>query len=389
MRVAYFDCGMGISGNMIFGALLDAGVSKTYLLSELKKLKLNNYTISLSIAHNSTLVTVKVKTPEKQRTLKEIIKIIDGSRLSKEIKDQSKEIFVRLAKAEAKVHGTTIDKLHFHELGATDAIIDIVGAVIGLKKLGIKKVYSSALNVGKGRTKSHHGEFSVPAPATKELLKGVPIFTNNISGELVTPTGAAIITTVCNDFGDMPKIGVRATGSGMGSYKLAVPNIVQLFIGDTDEAFEKDMVLEIDTNIDNMNPEIFDYVIKKLMSAGALDAFITPISMKKGRPASTLTVLSPIKLKDKLTKMVFEETTSLGVRTFLVPRNKLQRKSLKVNTKFGGLSVKVGFSGNRIMNVSPEYSDCVKLAKRSRVPLKAIYLEANRAAQDQLRKESR
>jgi hypothetical protein len=380
MKVAYFDCSTGISGNMVLGALLDAGLPAKYLLVELKKLKLDNYKIEISKINKGFLsaskIDVKAGTNEKPRTLKEILKIIDSSRLSRSVKMTSKKIFTRLGEAESKIHKSPLSKIHFHELGSTDAIIDVVGASIGMNKLGIKKVFSSALNVGKGRVRTKHGTLNIPAPATAELLKGIPIYTDKLSGELVTPTGAAIITTLCSSFGDMPKIKLNSVGYGAGTYKFDPPNTLKIVIGEADLALEEDTVLQIETNIDNMNPELYDYVIARIMRSGALDAFVTPITMKKKRPAITLSVLSPLHLKDKILSTIFSETTALGVRTYLVKRKKLKRSFVSVKTKYGDISVKVGFLGDKVANVSPEYDEAKKIAKKFNVPIKSVYIEA-------------
>jgi uncharacterized protein (TIGR00299 family) protein len=383
MRAAYFDCSSGISGNMVLGALLDAGLPQKHLLSELKKLSLNNYKISISKTKagfiSPTLLEVKVRGEEKHRKLSEIIRIINKSKLRKSVKELSKRIFAQLAEAEAKVHGTSVKELHFHELGATDAIVDITGTAIGIEKLGIRKVYSSPLNVGRGRVKTKHGTLKIPAPATTELLKGIPVYTNRSSGELTTPTGAAIIRTLCNQFGDMPKIKLGSVGHGAGSYKLKTPNTLRIIIGEAQAQFEEDAVAQIETDIDDMNPEIYGYLIERLMKAGALDAHVSPNFMKKGRPAATLSVLSTIGGRDKITKIIFSETTSLGIRTFLVARKKLKRKTSIIKTRFGKIRAKLGFFEGKVQTASPEFRDCEMLARARKVPLKLVYSEANKA----------
>lgn len=376
---------------MVLGALIDAGLPEKFLVKELRKLNLRGYEIKISKAGAglafATKIDVKTKGEDERRTLKDIQKIINSSKLSSSVKSTAGRIFTRLAEAESKVHKMPVEKLHFHELGSTDAVIDIVGCSIGMEKLGIKKVFSSALNAGRGRVITKHGTFSIPAPATAQLLKGVPVFSNDIPGELVTPTGAAIITTLCRDFGNMPRIKIGKTGSGMGSYKLRTPNILTVVVGDADLDFEEDTIVQIETNIDNMNPEFYNYAIARIMKAGALDAYVTPITMKKGRPAVTLSALSPINKKDAVIKTILSETTSLGVRQYLMKRKKLKREFLSVKTKYGIASVKIGSMGTSLANVSPEYADIEKLAKKNRVPLKTIYQEVIKNLPGNFRKQ--
>jgi len=376
---------------MVLGALVDAGLSGKFLINELKKLKLSGYKITVSkvkTGHTfATKIDVFTSAPDQKRTLGDILKIINSPKLSSGVKALAKKIFTRLAEAESHVHRTPINKLHFHELGSTDAIIDIVGCAIGIEKLGIKQVFSSTLNVGHGKVFTKHGIFSVPAPAAAELLKGIPVFSNDIKGELVTPTGAAIITTLCCDFENMPKIKIGKTGSGMGSYKFRTPNTLTVVIGNSDLTFEEDAVVQIETNIDNMNPEFYNFAIEKIMKAGALDAYITPIMMKKNRPAVTLSALSPINRKDAVIKTILSETTSLGVRQYLVKRKKLKREFMNVKTKYGIASVKIGSMGTSTVNVSPEYRDLEKLAKKHRVPLKIIYQEVLKNLPQGIRKQ--
>jgi len=382
MKIAYFDCPTGISGNMILAALIDAGLSFSYLTKELKKLKLKDYSLKLSSVSKSGFRSkhfdVIIKDKKNKRTIDEILKMIGKSRLKKSVKQLSKKIFDRLFKAEAKVHGGNI--FHLHETGAIDAMIDIVGAAIGLDELGIKEVYCSPLPFGYGPIRSSHGLLPNPAPATAELLKDVPVYKKNIKAELVTPTGAAIITTVARSFADMPKLELKKTGLGAGTFDFNEANILRLFIGESLVAFSEDTIAVIETNIDNLNPEFYDHVISSLMKAGALDAYIITARMKKNRPGIMLTALSEPKNKDKLIDRIFSETSTLGVRTYLVKREKLERYHKNVRTKYGNISVKIGRIGGVIKNISPEYEDCVKLSRKKGVPLKMIYDEAKSQA---------
>jgi len=379
MKIAYFDCPTGISGNMILAAFLDAGLTLPCLKKELGKLKLKGYQIKFSKTSKNGFAAkhldVMLKRPEPARSTKEILDIIRKSGLKKSIRDLSLKIFGRLIKAESQAHGRSM--AHLHETGGTDAIVDIVGCAVALDKLGISEVYCSALPFGIGRIRSAHGLLPNPAPATLKLLKGVPTYRKNIKAELVTPTGAAIITTITESFTDMPKLKLERTGMGAGTYDLKEPNILRLFIGEAQAAYEEDLILSIETNIDNMNPEFYEHIINKLMERGALDAYITPVQMKKNRPGVTLTVLSDLKNKEKLIDQIFSETTTLGVRTYLIKREKLEREIKKVRTKYGVIRVKIGKTGGQVKNIAPEYKDCVKLSRKFNVPIKSIYNSIN------------
>ena len=388
-QIAYFDCPSGISGNMVLGALIDAGLSIKYLKKELAKLKLSGYMIKTSKAKKGSLVgthlEVILKKKEKPRNLKEILSIINKSKLSKNIKWKSKLIFTRLAKAEAKVHGEKIEKVHFHDIGAIDTIIDVVGTLIGLEKLGIQEIHSSPLHVGKGTIKYIHGTLPIPTPATAELLKGVPIYSRATKGELVTPTGAAIISTLSKGFESLPKLKVSSIGYGAGTRNLKNPNLLRIMIGEADSLYEEDSILQIETNIDDMDPKLYDKAIKNIMAAGALDAYMTPIRMKKKRHAVTLTVLADLESKNKVLKAIFNETTTLGVRIFTVKREKLVREIRKIRTKRGQIRVKIGKEGTRIKTIAPEYEDLKRIAKKYKVPVERIYSDLKKAILGALR----
>jgi hypothetical protein len=383
MKIAYFDCPTGVSGNMILSALIDAGLSLSYLKKELKKLRIKGYSLKVTNVRKSGFRAkhIDVIIPDKKcgRTINEIYDIIRKSSLNNNIKKLSKRIFERLFRAESKVHGGSV--YHLHETGAIDAIVDIVGAAIGIDKLGIKEVYCSPLPLGYGPIRSSHGMLPNPAPAAAGLLKGVPVYKKNIKAELVTPTGAAIITTLAKSFTGMPKLELKNIGMGGGTFDFAEANILRLFIGESGSSFNEDMVAVIETNIDNMNPEYYDHVISALMRKGALDAYITTAIMKKKRPGVILTVLSSIDNKGRLIDKLFSETTTLGVRTYLVKREKLDRSIKRVKTRYGSVPVKIGRAGNIIKNISPEYEDCAKLSRKKGVPLKLIYDEAKSEAQ--------
>jgi len=329
MKIAYFDAPTGLSGNMILGALLDAGLDQGHLTRELNKLRIAHYALRITKTKKlhlaGTSFNVEVAERDRQRNLADILAIINKSNLSRNVKARSAMIFRRLAAAEAKVHGTTVNQVHFHEVGAVDAIIDIVGACIGLEKLEIEKIFCSPLPNGQGRIVHAHGILPNPAPATAELLKGVPTYAAGIKGELVTPTGAAIITTLADGFGDPPRLEVAAIGYGAGSIELPLPNLLRVFIGEARIPAEHDAILEIKANIDDMDPKLYDRAIAKLMKAGALDASVQPIRMKKGRNAVVLEVLCKPGDRDKMIEAVFSETTTIGVRVYLTAREKLSR----------------------------------------------------------------
>ena len=366
---------------MLAGALLDSGLDFNFLKKELEKLKLKNVKIEAKkIVKNgiiSTKFNVIANHERHERNLDDINKIIDSSSLEKEIKEKSKEIFLKIAKAEAKIHNKPLEKIHFHEIGAIDTIIDVAAAVIGFKKLGIEKVYCSRLNVGTGFVEFSHGRWPIPAPATIEILKNFPVYHNNIEAELVTPTGAAIITSFCSDFGEMPVMKVEKIGYGAGYKDLKNPNVLRVYIGETEK--NNEMVVDlIETNIDNMNNEIYPHVIEKLLENGAMDAYFTPIIMKKGRPAVKLNVLCAKNLTEKLCRIIFNETATLGLRIHEVHKKMLDREVKEIKTKYGKVKVKVSKMDGKIQNITPEYDDCARIAKSNNIPLKKVYEEVNR-----------
>ncbi|MBI2657396.1 nickel pincer cofactor biosynthesis protein LarC [Candidatus Woesearchaeota archaeon] len=380
MKTAYFDCFSGISGDMIIGALIDLGLDVKFLKKGLEKLNLKGYKIETKKIVKNGITSTKFDVIEankhhhEERSLREINKIIDNSMLDNETKVTIKKIFQKIGAAEARIHNKSIDKIHFHEIGAIDTLIDVAGAVIGFKKLGIEKIYCSKLNTGTGFVTFSHGKWPVPAPATAELLKNVPVYHNNIEAELVTPTGAAIITTIADKFGEMPAMEVEKIGYGAGTKDLEQPNVLRIFLGEMENKGDETINV-IETNIDNMNPEIYPYVVDKLMENGALDAYLTSIIMKKGRPAVKLTVLADIKNTDKLCNIIFDETTTLGLRIYPAQRKKLEREIKEIITKYGKIKVKISKLNGKIQNVISEYEDCAKIAKKYKIPLKKVYGE--------------
>lgn len=387
MKIAYFDCFSGASGDMILGSLLDAGLPFKDLKRELDKLKLSDYRIQAkkkSKNHISgTKFDVHVSGSHRHRNLKDILKIIDDSTLNDCIKKQSKSIFTRLAEVEAKIHNLPIQDVHFHEVGAVDAIVDIVGAVTGMYLLGIEKIQVSKLHVGTGMVACTHGKLPVPAPATMALLKDIPIYSTGIEEEMVTPTGAAILSTLSSHFGELPEMTVEKIGYGLGSKELSIPNILRVCIGDSKSAFQEDFVRLIETNIDDMNPQFYDHIMQLLYADGAKEVFLTPVYMKKNRPGTLLSVIASADKVDALIEIIFQETTTLGVRISNVKKRKvLKREMLTVASPWGEVKVKVRTISEDKKIISPEYDDCQKLAKKHKIPIQKIYEEVKHIAKE-------
>ena len=386
MRIAYFDCFSGVSGDMILGALIDAGLELQQLESELSKLKISGFTLKAERTArkgiSGTRFLVQAAEGHIERHLRDIEEIIDHSDLGDDIKIASKTVFNELAHAEATIHNKNPGEVHFHEIGGIDSIIDIVGSLLGIKMLGIEAVYASKIPVGTGFVECDHGILPLPAPATLELLKGIPIYASGMEKELVTPTGIAILKNVAKSFGIIPEMRMNRIGYGAGSRDLKIPNLLRVWVGEATEKreYEEDEVILIETNIDNMNPEFFGYASEKLLERGALDVFMTPIFMKKNRPGTLLSILiTPDKLEETLST-VFEETTSLGIRLHRLERKILPRELITVDTIFGRVRVKVNQISQEIKNISPEYDDCKEIAAKQGIPLKKVYEEAKKAA---------
>lgn len=390
MRIAYFDCFSGIAGDMVLGALIDAGLDIKFLGKELKKLKIKGYELKKSKVRRGGLIGTKFSVIVKgdadkhaHRPLGEILKIIDKSLLSHKVKDVATKIFNNIGEAEAKIHGISDKKdLSLHELGDIDSIIDIVGTSIALDRLGIEEIYSSSIHFGRTLVNTRHGVLPTPAPAALELLKGVPSRISNIDAELVTPTGAGILKTLVKSFGEMPQMRVSRIGHGAGTQELKeLPNMLRVMIGQLHAAFKKDRVFVIETNIDDMSPQHFEYLFEKLFKEGALDAYTTSIQMKKTRPAFKLTVLSTPAIFDKLCSTIFKETSTIGIRYHEQNRYKLDRELVNVDTGYGKVKVKLSRGPDDILTVSPEYEDCARLARSRKVPLKTVYDAAKRAVE--------
>lgn len=375
MKTAYFDCCSGISGDMVLGALIDMGLDIKILRRELSKLHISNYSISASKTkrHHITGTSFKVKFKESRhhRTFTDIKNLINKSKLSAKVKELSVSIFFNLAKAEAKVHGCKVSEVHFHEVGAVDSIVDIVGTSVGIEQLGVERIYASALPLGSGWVETAHGRMPVPAPAALELLRGVPVIPSLVESELTTPTGAAIIKTIAKGFGNMPQMKIEKIGYGIGTRDFEqIPNILRIVTGEGSGGLEK--LIMIETNIDDMNPQIYDYLMTRLFKKGALDVFLTPIQMKKGRPAVLLNVLCNEDKKAQVMDIIFEETTTIGIRTCEVNRYCLERGTSEVVTPYGKVRVKISQKNGKPINIQPEYEDCRKIAERKNAPLKKV-----------------
>jgi len=387
VKLAYFDCFSGISGDMTLGALVDAGCALELLRSELAGLQVQGWTISAQKVWKNgmaaTLVRVAMEDQSKHRSLSAILDIIEKSQLAAPVKKNASAIFRKLGEAEAAVHDVPLEKIHFHEVGAVDAIVDIVGSCIGFEALGIEKFGCSALNVGGGTAKMTHGVLPVPAPATAKLLQGKPTYSNGVQKELVTPTGAAIVATLCDSFGPQPAMSVAAIGYGAGTSDLeGQPNVMRLMIGEAAEktvaGFDEEIAI-IEANLDDMNPQIYGYFLEKALSAGALDVYTTPVQMKKNRPGTLLTLLCKPQDTNALMSLVFAETTTLGLRTYRAQRRVLPRETVKVHTQYGDVHVKLSRVNGAIRHAAPEYEDCRRLAAEKNVPLQQVISEALRS----------
>lgn len=378
MRTIYFDCFAGASGDMILAALVDAGVNPEQLLQQIGLLGVNGYSIDFEKVDRSgisaTYAHVRTAHEHAHRHLSDIMQIIYGSSLPDSIKERSARIFSRLAEAEGRVHNEPIEKVHFHEVGALDAIIDVVGAAIGFELLGAKRFVCSPLHVGSGTVEMDHGRFPVPPPAVAELLKGAPFYSSDIQGELLTPTGAAILSTVCDSFGPIPKMKLEQTGYGAGTRQYEkFPNVLRVLIGDDEASVSADeRLLMIETNMDDMSPQILGHVMDRALTLGALDCYFTPIQMKKNRPGVLLSVLCKTEERDRFMQVLFAETTTLGVRSYEVERRALQRSMVRVETQYGPIDVKVAQLNGHIIKDMPEFEQCRQAALKAGVPLREV-----------------
>ncbi len=404
MRIAYFDCFAGVAGDMIVGALLDAGLALADLTRELAKLDVGGYRVEARKTERNGISGTKFEVVTEEanvsRSAAEIVRIVEDSVLDEDVKRASVAILQTLARVEARIHNASVDAIHLHEVGGLDAIVDVVSSVAGLKLLGVDEVRASSIHVGTGFVECRHGTIPVPAPATLALLEGVPVVSRGIDAELATPTGVAVIRTLAagagelitgnggepraGGFGPMPAMRVETTGYGAGSRDLPIPNLLRVTIGQADSAYEADEVMLIETNIDDMSPEVIGYVCELLLSQGALDVYTTPVFMKKNRPGTLLSVLARPVEEDAVVATLFKETTTLGVRIGRLRRQKLERETVEIDTRFGPVVVKVSRHDGRIANAAPEYESVREIALLRGIPLKDVYDEVTRAARDAL-----
>ncbi|HYN84709.1 MAG TPA: nickel pincer cofactor biosynthesis protein LarC, partial [Pyrinomonadaceae bacterium] len=365
MRTLYFDCFAGISGDMTLGALVAAGVDERELRDGVELLGVEGFELRFERVDRSGISAVRAHVATRDehhhRHLSDILKIIGASRLGDTVKERASNIFRRLAEAEARVHNVPVERIHFHEVGALDAIVDVVGACVGFELLGAGRFVSSALHVGSGTVLMEHGRFPVPPPAVAELLKGAPVYSTDIAGELVTPTGAAIVSTLCESFGPLPPMRVEATGYGAGGREYEnFPNVLRLIVGEAEGASggEDERLLMVETNIDDLSPQTLGYLMDKAFEAGALDCFFTPVQMKKNRPGVLVSVLCRPAEREKLLALLFAETTTLGVRTHEVARRALARETVRVATEYGEIDVKAARLAGRLVGAKPEHEQC-------------------------------
>jgi uncharacterized protein (TIGR00299 family) protein len=369
---------------MILGALVGAGADTDRLREQLQLLDVSDFDVSFETVDRSGIGATRahIRTGEEHhhRHLSTILKIIEGARLTDTVKSRAARIFTRLAEAEARVHNIAVEKVHFHEVGAMDAIIDVIGACIGFELLGVERFVASPLHVGSGMVEMAHGKFPVPPPAVVELLREVPTYATDIQGELLTPTGAAIISTVCESYGAMPAMRVNATGYGAGKREYErFPNVLRVMIGETEGEAADEKLLIVETNLDDVSPQIVGHVMERAFERGALDCYFTPVQMKKNRPGVLVSILCRPADRESIYQLLFDETTTLGVRSYEVSRRALARESKLVETEFGAIRVKVASKDGRIVNATPEFDDCRAAARKCDAPLRDVEAAARAA----------
>ena len=368
MRIAYIDMFSGASGDMLLGALVDIGISLNKIRKEVSKLPIE-FKIKAKKEKNvivGTSVFVEA-IDKKERDLDDVILLLEESDLEEKVKEKAKEVFMKIGEVEAKLHGEK--NVHFHEIGMVDSIVDIVGVVYAFNELGVDEIYSSPFILGRGFANSLHGKIPVPAPATLELLKGMPVKFTEVNAELTTPTAAGLLSILVNKFSH-PSMVVEKVGYGMGKRKLEHPNFLRLIVGE-----KKEEIYVVEANIDDANPEWYPHVIEKLLEANALDAFFMPVNMKKGSIGTLLRGLVEEKNLERIKDIIFQETTTFGIRFYKVEREILDRRIEKVDTFYGKIPVKIGMRKGKIITISPEYEECRKKALQKKVPMKRIYEE--------------
>jgi pyridinium-3,5-bisthiocarboxylic acid mononucleotide nickel chelatase len=396
MRLLYFDCIGGISGDMALGALVDAGADPGEVRSALASLPLEPFSVEFEETDaggiRATRARVRCEAAGVIRTFASIRRLLDEATLPDAARELAQRMFHRLAVAEAAVHGRDVEQVTFHEIGAVDSVVDIAGTALAITMLGVDRSFASPVPTGMGMMRSEHGAMPIPAPAVVELLRGAPLFSKGVPVELTTPTGAAILATVAEGYGELPPMHIEAVGYGAGERTLEFPNVLRVLIGEAADAGvdsasdagreSREVVLE--TNVDDLNPELYSYVLERLFEEGAQDAWLTPILMKKGRPAVAISVLCSGQQQDAMREVLYRETGTLGVRASLVAKRMLERTVLDVTTSWGPIRVKVGFLDGRAVTISPEYEDCARAARSSGVAVRKIYEEAGREARGQL-----
>ena len=407
-RILYFDCFNGASGDMVLGALLDAGLPLEELRSALGSLAIEGASVSATRVLRAGVSATKFVAEEHghnthernhghghdhhhhhhhaHRSLAEISALIEGSRLSPAGQARAKELFYRLGEAEAAIHQVPIEKIHLHEVGAVDSIIDIVGAVFAIEWFHADRIVSSPLNVGGGMVKSAHGNFPVPAPATVKLLGNTPVYSSGVQSELVTPTGALVVTSYATSFGPVPAMTIDRTGYGAGDRDLPdTPNVLRVFVGESTEQPHTERIVVLQSEIDDMNPQLFGLVMERLYAAGALEVYFASVQMKKNRPGTLLTILARPDQREELSAIVFRETTTIGVRYHEVLRERLEREIVPVSTPLGTVRFKVARLGETVVNAAPEFEDCLRIASERTVPVKDVQAAANKAYLDNRR----
>ncbi|GAB1453079.1 nickel pincer cofactor biosynthesis protein LarC [Draconibacterium sp.] len=387
MKILYYDCFAGISGDMNLGALIDLGVDSDYLKSELEKLNIDGFHLKITtdqrrgISGTKAEVVIENQDNEKHRHLRHVEEIVNGSTLPDHVKVNALKIFDLIAVAEAKIHNISKERVHFHEVGALDSIADIVGAAICLDYLKVDKVMSSSIQLGGGMVKCAHGIMPVPAPATAEIVIGIPVKTGLVNHEATTPTGAAILVATVDEFTDKIDFKITKTAYGIGNRDSEVPNVLRVYLGEDsndlrDVKTEEAIVLE--SNIDDMNPEHYDFILKQLFKAGASDAWLVPVIMKKSRPGATLSVLCKEELTPKVKEIIFSHSTSLGIREYRVNKNMLRREESTIETVFGPVRIKQSYFNGIMVHSKPEFEDCKTLAEKHQTTISEIEKAVNR-----------
>jgi uncharacterized protein (TIGR00299 family) protein len=392
MKIVYFDCPSGAAGDMIMASLIDAGAPVDRLRDELAKLGLPGWELSVREVMKGPFRATKVDVVidraahRAHRSLSDILAILEASALPLEIRRDASRIFTRLADAEARAHGTTREAVHFHDVGAVDAIVDVVGGVLALSLLGVEKVHCSALPIGGGTVEGPHGRIPMPGPGTAELLRGFPVVDTAVRAELVTPTGAAILTTLAVGAGHMPAMTIATVGYGAGTMDLpGIPNLLRCFVGEAAAAEHGDeTVVQLETTIDDMSPQLYEPLMERLFEGGALDVFLTPVIMKRSRPAVVLTALCPPQRREELSRLLFEESSTIGVRWAERRRARLEREMRTVQTVYGAIACKVSRLDGRVITVTPEFSDVARIAREKSLPVREVLDQARAEARREL-----